>query len=93
MFIIMWFQKTFNERETFLMWGNAVEALWNSMKFCAVLWSFETLYSWVPNRRGVGINERLKNYSKLNKWEGGNFIWYIKIEYREPEVLWVAITF
>ena len=37
MFIIMWFQKTFNERETFLMWGNAVEALWNSMKFCAVL--------------------------------------------------------
>ena len=53
MFIIMWFQKTFNERETFLMWGNAVEALWNSMKFCKVVWSSETLYSWVPNRRGV----------------------------------------
>ena len=54
----MWFQKTFNKRENFLMWGNAVGALWNSMKFCAVLWSSETLYSecqieWGRNKRKV----------------------------------------
>ena len=23
----------------------------------------------------------------------GNFIWYVKIEYKEAELLWVAITF
>ena len=47
----------------------------------------------------------LENTSKANKrrgewkilenliagrWDGGNFIWYVKIEYKEAEVLWVT---
>ena len=36
---------------------------------------------------------RINGEKLIAGWGRQNFIWYVKIEYKEAEVLWVAITF
>ena len=53
---------------------------------------FKLVYSWVLNRRGFGINvgRGWKIENLIPGCGGRNFIWCVKIEYKEAEVFWVA---
>ena len=60
-------------------------------------WTFKLVYPGAPDRRGKGWNKRgrerrgnwtIENYKP--GWGGRNLIWYVKIQYKEAEVFWVA---
>ena len=59
-----------------------------NINFCI----FKLVYSWVPNRSGVGINGaggwKIKNL--IAGVGAGSFIWYVKIDYKEAKVFWIA---
>ena len=46
------------------------------------------------DKQGIGINRTFEKFLRIQQpGEGGeNFFWYVKFEYKEVEVLWVAIT-
>ena len=63
------------------------------MRIIIKLCIFKLVYSWVPNRRGVGKNGGGGDWINENLMAGvggGRFIWYVKIEYKEAELFWVT---